>query len=197
MKKPERHLMVDLETFGTKPDSVIRSIGAVVFDPHEDRPIEPHEQLYLNVDLADAMREGLRLDPDTILWWTEQSEAAQKAFKHPVPISLKGALTRLWHFWSKQECFFAWSHGSNFDLVILQNAIDVTRDKPVQKGMSPYPWWFWACRDTRTLFELARYKPKYDRNGPQRTGTHHNALDDALYQVEQVRYCYKKLFQSR
>lgn len=31
------NVMLDLETFGTQPGSVIRSIGAVVFDPFSDK----------------------------------------------------------------------------------------------------------------------------------------------------------------
>lgn len=59
------HCMLDLETFGTKPGSVIRSIGAVMFDL--DGRTGP--EFYRNIDEESCVKAGLTYDPSTVSWW--------------------------------------------------------------------------------------------------------------------------------
>jgi hypothetical protein len=66
---------------------------------------------------------------------------------------------------------YIWCHGANFDEP-LWNA--VCRRLPTF-----IPWKFWNVRCTRTCYYLAQFDPKT----LPRSGTHHNALDDATYQA--------------
>ena len=45
------HGMIDLETLGVEPDSVIITVGAIKFDPYTD--VEPHSGLYLRCDIEE------------------------------------------------------------------------------------------------------------------------------------------------
>ena len=45
------HGMIDLETLGVEPDSVIITVGAIKFDPYSDE--EPHNGLYLRCDIEE------------------------------------------------------------------------------------------------------------------------------------------------
>jgi exodeoxyribonuclease VIII len=75
---------------------------------------------------------------------------------------------------------YVWSHGSNFDIVILENAY---------KAIGQAAWWKYSnVRDTRTLFDLAEHK--YVSKGG------HDALDDAMRQAEAVAYAYNKLMKG-
>ena len=56
------NVMLDLETLGRTYGSVIRSVGAVVFDPYSDRM---GEKFYRNVDRKSCEDVGLKVDPDT------------------------------------------------------------------------------------------------------------------------------------
>ena len=55
------HVMIDLETMGTKHGSPILTIGAVLFDPHEQDNVHSLESrsFLRRVDIADAFTKPL------------------------------------------------------------------------------------------------------------------------------------------
>jgi exodeoxyribonuclease VIII len=169
-----KHLMVDLETCGTTPDTVILTLGAVHFDPWDSGVTD---QIYLKLDLDDQDKLGRKIDAKTIEWWSTQDPAVmEEAFSEDGRIPFADALEQFRKFaWG---CDAFWSHGSIFDLVILENAL-------FQIG-KPLPWQFWQIRDTRTLFDLGHSHdmPKANK---------HNAIEDAIRQVVGVQNVYKKL----
>jgi len=61
-----KHIMIDLETLGTHPNSVIVQIGAVVFDP--ERGAVGYE-FSENVDIQSCLDLGLECDGPTLEWW--------------------------------------------------------------------------------------------------------------------------------
>ncbi|HEY3694103.1 3'-5' exonuclease [Phenylobacterium sp.] len=166
------HVMVDLETFGVQPGSVIVSIGAVAFDPVSS---VAGETFYAVIDPADAQRCGLTLDAKTVLWWLGRSEAARQALTVP-GMPMVAALHAFSAFWRRVGGTRFWGHGGNFDEPLLSAAYRVC-------GIEP-PWQFYDSRCTRTIFDLAGVKP--ERDG----GTHHNALDDAKAQADAVARAY-------
>ena len=59
------HGMIDLETLGVEPDSVIITVGAIKFDPYTD--VEPHSGLYLRCDIEEQSEQlGRTIDDNTI-----------------------------------------------------------------------------------------------------------------------------------
>lgn len=174
------HIMVDLETMGSKPGSAIASIGAVVFDPVAGTL---GDEFYRVVSLASCERAGLSFDAGTIMWWLGQSEAARSALGGGV--ELRGALAEF--FWwiehaAKGGRLRVWGHGGNFDEPLLSAA---------SRAVSlPTPWRYSEGRCTRTLYELAGVE--LDRAAPE-AGVHHNALDDARLQARAVCRAYANL----
>lgn len=162
------HVMLDLETLGKTPGSVIASIGAVAFDPLAGafRP-----EFYAVVDRASCEAVGLEVDPDTLAWWARQSEEARSALAVD-PMPLREALAAFTTWWREMEGERLWSQGANFDEPILAAAYRAC-------GMA-VPWKYHASRDTRTVYELAGVVVERGK------GVHHNALDDALAQVDAV-----------
>jgi hypothetical protein len=167
-------LMVDLETLAVSPDAMILSLGAVHFDP---KGSGYSDSIYFKIDLDDQTELGRKVDPNTIEWWGKQDSAVtEEAFSLNDRISLNDAVTRFHKFaWG---CDTFWSHGSVFDLVIIE---DVYR----QLGKS-VPWSYWSLRDTRTLFDIG-----LDPEMPQ--GEKHNALQDAIRQAIGVQNVYSQL----
>ena len=96
------HVMIDLETLGTLPGSVILSIGAVVFDP--SKPISEciEGQFYCVVNTEDSLRHGLKLNQATLDWWERQSQEAREvlheAASQDTSSHLNMALEMLAHF---------------------------------------------------------------------------------------------------
>jgi len=159
------HVMIDLETLGTTPDSTIIAIGAVYFNPLEVLSQKPCEFFYTNVDWD----QGRRICPSTVRWWLKQSKEAQQALMSE-GIPLKKALENLAE-WLPSYCT-VWGNGSTFDISMLEDAY-------AHKA----PWRYTCVRDVRTVVELA--EDIVDRP-PMMSGVAHNALDDAIHQAKYV-----------
>ena len=168
-------VMVDLETLGTTPGCVILSIGAVAFDR---RAGSLEAEFYVNLDPASCEESGLRVNPQTVEWWSRQSAEARAALETG-QVPLAQALADFTAFFRSVGGRTIWGHGATFDPPVLEAAYRVL-------GLNP-PWKYWAVRDTRTLYELADVAP--DRN----QGVHHNALADALSQARAACRAFEKL----
>lgn len=170
-----RHIMLDLETFGTAPGSVLRSIGAVGFDPHGSG----HEgEFYVNIDRGSCEAVGLTVDLATEKWWAEQSkEANDQLMRGPIPVLTAVKSFHAWYATVGGE--YVWCQGANFDSVLWEQAAKACGAR--------VPWKFWNVRDTRTIYHMARFNEKTMK----RSGTYHNALDDAKHQVACVQEALK------
>lgn len=169
-----RDIMVDLETLGSVPGSAIISIGAVAFDPFTGEVDK--EGFYTAVGMKSCYSHKLTAQVDTLDWWDKQSAEARKALKDAeaknAP-SLQDALTEFQYYltsFGASSHIRVWGNGSDFDNAMLSVCFDRT-------GI-PIPWKFWNNRCFRTLKNLA---PGIKI---ERSGTYHNALDDARTQAE-------------
>jgi len=169
MTKPV-HIMVDLETMGTNSNAPIVSIGAVVFSEKEvtDKVFQQ------NVSLKSCMELGMKPDPDTIMWWLQQSEEARKSLTERRPENLSSVLLsfRCWLLNVSDRGLSGlriWGNGANFDNVILANAY--------RACFLDVPWKHYQDRCFRTFRELhepieqAQYRVEHD------------ALSDAVSQA--------------
>lgn len=172
------HIMLDIETLGTKPGCIVMSVGACTFEPHGDGY---GETFYQNIDphgSRDAY--GLRSDPNTVAWWKDQSEEA-KAHLIPDRISPAEAARQFSKWFKSVDGQQVWCQGANFDAPIMEEIFKVTA---VQ-----VPWKFWNVRDTRTVYDVFCFDP----TSIAREGTYHNALDDAIHQVKCVQEALRSL----
>lgn len=161
------HIMIDLETMGTRPDAPIIAIGAVAFDSEG-----VHDTFYLNVDLQSAVTTGAKIDPRTVMWWLQQSAEARAAFD-TAGVDVSAALDRLSAWFEMQgDLSGVWGNGASFDNTILSESYK-------RVGMTP-PWPFWKDRCYRTV------KSMHPDVLMERSGAHHNALDDARSQAEHL-----------
>lgn len=174
------HIMVDLETWGLVPGSDIRSIGAVVFDPWTGTL---SSEFYVNVVEGERIF-GLTRDPETIKWWSEQSENAQTSLEVS-PKFIRSALQDFSDWWLREQSTEGgeyarfWANGPSFDEQILSACY--------RAGKMERPWSYRAPRDMRTICEAAGGVDL------QFEGTQHNALDDARHQARCVIAAYRKL----
>ena len=169
-------LMIDLETLGTRPGSIVASIGAVEFDAETGMI---GGLFSANIDLDSAERAGLTMDVSTVKWWMKQSDQACETTFNKGDKSLHVALFELTKFAVTVSPKRIWAHSPSFDLVLLEAAYRAIN--------YPFPFRFTQSRDTRTIFDLTGVKP--DRT----TGIAHNALDDALAQADAVIASYRAL----
>lgn len=165
------NVMVDIESLGTNPGSVILSIGAVVFDKEK---VHADRTFYCAIDIDSCLRAGLVVDGPTINWWLQQEKEAQiAAFSNGR--HLHAVLTDFGRWYQDQKADRLWAHGTTFDIGMMEAAHRAVRIK--------VPWSYRDVRDTRLLYEMAketgRYTPTSERGG-------HHALKDAICQAVDV-----------
>lgn len=175
------HVMIDLETMGTSCIAAPMSIGAVVFTMQG----EILEKYHTGIELQSCLDIGMELDVGTVEWWMKQSKENQDRVmglnKKTIRYALDGLIDVLNSSKLNRYMTCMWSHGSIFDMVIVENAFKLLGRKEM--------WWkFSNVRDTRTLFDLAGYK--YTANGG------HDALEDATNQALAVVSAYQQLMKG-
>lgn len=164
-------IMLDLETLGTAPGSAILAIGAVKFGNGVC-----YAEFYQRVDLQGCIDAGLRMDPSTVLWWLQQPDEARLEITKPgIPLAQALQLFSAWvhlqpHGDEKQNDVEVWGNGAAFDNALLDVAYTAAR--------LPRPWRYSNDRCYRTVKNIYLGAAEM-----QRTGTHHNALDDARSQA--------------
>lgn len=201
------HIMIDTETWGTEPGCDIRSIGACVFDPVAGTYSDT-DQFYIACDNPRIQmpawkpyKYDLKRDPQTVQWWSEQSDEAQAAFADPVDLAECLHRFSTWVFRLTDQLYDRhgigkcepspdirlWAHGPQFDASILAVAY-----KAVQL---PVPWHYRAPRDTRTCFDMAGIDDHsaWLEQHPGPLGILHHALDDAICQARAVCGAYARV----
>lgn len=167
------NLMIDLETLGTKPGAVVIAIGACFFEPTTG---QIGEKFYQNIDWQSCVDKGCEIDVDTIHWWMQQSDEARQAILKPGdPLEFVLAAFSEWILQNTQTCY-PWGNGATFDISMIEDLYD--------RCDNLSPWKFWNVRDCRTVEYMA--KGLVDKKSVKREGTHHNALDDAIYQAQYI-----------
>lgn len=168
MDKDAWNIMIDLETMGTSCIAGIMSIGAVKFKLTG----EVEALCHIGVDLQSCVNVNMEIDAGTVMWWLKQSKENQDRLLAIKTVDIKTALQKLFNSFVGLDKYktCVWSHGSNFDTVILENACKLTG--------TPIWWKYTNVRDTRTVFDVANYT--YKAIGK------HDALEDAVSQAEAV-----------
>jgi DNA polymerase III epsilon subunit-like protein len=67
-------IMIDIETLGTEPGSIITSIAAVPFN----RNGEMGKAFYMNIDIQSSIDAGLTINAETLKFWMEQRQDVTK-----------------------------------------------------------------------------------------------------------------------
>jgi hypothetical protein len=169
------HAMIDIETLGTEPGSVVLSVGAVKFDPFNS--IEPNNGKHWMLDVDAQTEKGRIVDESTLAWWGKQEQSIQdRAFsdvgRTDVDVFMKdlnGWLT---------GCEAIWCQGPQFDMVILEDLF-----KNFDHHMN---WFYWQVMDCRTLFKMMPADP---RKAIQENL--HDAQADAHWQAVCVQQFYR------
>lgn len=164
-------IMLDLETLGTAPGSVILSIGAATStDATFDRKI----------DLADSLYRGLNADISTLAWWRQQSsaaweEATRNGERYGLPASLHSLSQWLLVLRAGDgktgERLRLWGDGANFDITMLECAYRACN--------IAVPWSYREVYCYRTLRQLLNSEK------PASTLAH-SAVSDAQAQLEHL-----------
>jgi len=164
-------LMLDIETFGTSPSSVIAQVGACYFDR---RTGEIGGTFLENLDWQESVNFGFKLEVEILRWWFNQSDMARMSITAKPSMSLSQTMVQFKQFSSQAKSI--WCHAT-FDYPLVEIYMKKLRIN--------VPFNYQKVRDIRTLLDLSGLKKK---DFPVRVGTAHTALADCKYQVS---YCVK------
>lgn len=174
-----RIAMLDIETFGLSPDSVVTQIAACFFELATGQIKSIHtwwpsleEQQTRAVDLS------------TIMWWLEQNNAARQSLKAP-----QGFRDKRDNIFNDLKCLLAprdgeefgptvWAKPAMFDLPILTSYFGGKK-----------PWHYRNERDMQTIVRM--YDPASLLAPEKDESQAHNAAYDAKYQCEHLHKVYK------
>lgn len=183
-------VMLDLETMSTDKNAAIISIGACRFDfkkcgevvrddnneiiVDEDGVVKTHngilDTFYVCIDINSCIKRGFHVDADTVKWWAKQSSEARKSLEGKTPLGAALKEFLIWHQkGGRHKSTRMWGNGSDFDNTILDNAF--------RKFGRINTWDYWLNRCYRTIDK------SYGKIHQKKSGTAHNALDDAINQA--------------
>jgi exodeoxyribonuclease VIII len=173
------HVMLDIETLGTRSGSVITSIGAIVFCPHNGPSQASNSRFYQTIDVNSSLKAGLTIDGSTLKWWLKHDPATMnKMFVDT--ISLEKALDMFSSFLNQNggKDLYMWGRSPRFDEGKIQDAYEAIG--------AEIPWDFRREMCVRTIMELT---PGVWETTPS-MGDAHDPIVDALKQIEAVRRAY-------
>lgn len=179
------NVMVDIETFGRRPNGLVVSIGAVRFsttpEDYKAKRIfsgRPEDEFHAVLSLQTASYERRFMqETDTLRWWAEQQPAAYARLLELMKAStldVRGLMQRFMD-WLKPHCDQGCNvigNSPSFDLVLIENACRITE--------VPFEVPYRAETDYRTVTDLVwgEGKPRAGVNGA------HDALFDARFQAQ-------------
>jgi exodeoxyribonuclease VIII len=179
--KDRLHVMVDLETLGTSPNSVILSLGAVFVN------FEGAE-FYKNFSIGSQDPRFFSLSMKTLQWWREQNkEVMLEAFNGK--IHLQDGLS-LFKEWFPADAII-WGNGADFDIAILKYAYE-------HFGLDT-PWSYKNTACLRTIRNMVDMKRVYEAVAEQTKDEPlqaHQALHDAKHQALQLREIFNLLLEE-
>jgi len=177
----EVHVMIDIETLGTRPDAVVLSVGAVAFRPFAttgEFVLVEKAEFHRFLDIDEQVRDGRTIDVDTIKFWLHNKGTLVSILLEEQN-SQFDMLSGLRQFLEVYKPKRLWARGPQFDQVILENMISANNLPPL--------WEYWRWMDMRTLVRISDAVICEDDASAirQMTGPRvkHDALDDAKNQA--------------
>jgi len=184
----QHHILIDIETLGRRPGSIVLSIGAVRFTWEEGIV----DRYYQVIDPANAGSFNLTAEAETVAWWMQQDEAARAVFasgQDKVDVERALACLNRWSKgWHGIEFSTVYGNSPAFDLSILEEIYSRCYQNP-----------FWTYQQERCVrTELEMYKRvgvnvpavrRVVKDGVARGMVKHHALADAEYEAELLLAC--------
>lgn len=180
--KKFKNVMIDTETLGRTPGSVVRSVAAVEFDPKTG---ETGRQKVWKIDLTDSMQYGFKVEASTLKWWMMQSDEARREFVEGSETPLEDFFEEFMEFLAdtdEEKDFTLWCLQLDFDVAMLRSMYSWYNLNVYRCDEEVRPWNFRKVRDVRP------YMDALDSAGllPPKISDRHTPLADCLAQINYV-----------
>lgn len=206
--KKKLHIMLDIETLGTKPGSIILSVaykafslngeGAELGRPSGAEPSGKSEGTVAesrHISLLSSLMYHMTSDFDTEEWWKAQSEEAKlsAALGQKASEPMENVMLDLYYIFNELNQNFDvyyWGRGvGSFDIPILEEAMRrVHEDKRDGEFRSPFK--FYKTMDVRSIVNFC----KFTGLEIEKKDTPHVASADVDKQIEEIQNVYNAIF---
>lgn len=192
----------DLETLGTKLNSIVTEISAVGFDFNTGKA---EAEFTVHLDIDAQVGRGRQVSAGTLAFWFSQSEEAREKIKlsskefceangHPRPLSLHLALCQLSEFIRNYSSTWAYETGKSAEPLVWGNGISFDLGKVInlyETTNLEVPWKYWAECDARTMCHLApNIKNAFFKDFQ---GIQHYGLDDCKHEMRYLCAIYNEV----
>lgn len=182
LKEDDGHVMIDLETLGLRPGSIIATLGAQPFNVRTGQ-FNVNDAFYKRIDLPSCEQIGMTVDVSTLQWWNDPSRdslSREEVFGTKDRRYILSAVLQEFSTWFKQGKYqYIWAKDPDFDCVLLIAAFE-------KLGIpGAVPWKYFNQRSVRTVRHLATMKNPDAYKIVSGPVTHH-ALADCHVQIQEV-----------
>lgn len=195
--------VVDWETIGTTPDSVVLSLAFTPFKRDELKTFQEYidDTYYWKFELSHQIELGRVTNQSTLDWWEKQDPEVKNSQFEPTPddVDLVTMLREL-----KAACqehnitnkSMGWCRGTSFDFPIFTNIIDQVKDQipPDEMKLNGafFPCAFWNQRDIRSYIAGLMVDPELTRvplpKGSIDGFKHHDPIHDCARAILHIKY---------
>lgn len=196
--KENKFVVIDIETLGTTPDSIIVDLSAVWFNPNErnDHQDLMNQSFNVKFSVSQQKKLGFNVSKGTLDWWKNQDKKAQKMImpaKYDHKISEGFDAFKLWctenGIYRKKDVQWFSRGGTVFDFPIIENKFVYITNQEVYNDYTP--WFFWTVNDVRTVIRTATLdfsKTELDVSDAldMESITLHNSIDDCILEAAQL-----------
>ena len=185
--------MIDIETLGSREDSVILSLACIYFDPtQKPSPDQLRKDcFFIKFDVKDQVENYKRkIQKDTIEWWNKQCDLAKKKsfVRKSTDVSLIDGIQQFKLWVSEKDTNkkdWIWARGSLDEFVL----------KSVESQLNVEPTFTYnRWRDVRTAIDLlynqtnGYCKVNYDGFDASLNIIKHNPIDDCVFDIMMLLY---------
>lgn len=176
----KNHVMIDCETLGLSPRSLLRSVEAVVFDPQNGTVIKSASW---KINMADSLNAGFIIEAATLKFWLMETDEARKAFVSGKEYTISQFVSSFTHFFeSLKGETMVYSLQADFDMGFLRsyfmaNAMRKNRDT------------FTLPFDRTCIFDVRNYLRYLQKKGIEitRSSAKHDPHNDCIWQIQVIK----------
>lgn len=168
--KIAKHIIIDIETLGRRNDAAITQVGVVIADENfnvlDERLIQINPKVWSTCDRT--------FTGETLLWWMNQKNSPVSDTSTDNVNGYQTAIFTLDVIFKRYNTddTIVWTKGT-MDLFCIKDLCEYFN--------MDTPWKFWQPRDIRTAKEFVKEWKTIENNNA------HNALDDALTELEELK----------
>ena len=181
--------MLDIETLGTEPDSIVTELGIYTFSKNESYT---SASLYGRVGITDQIRVGRTMSSSTLKWHFEKNAVNFLEYIDADKSNIDDALSALKLFVEAEKrkmpgCkIYIWANSPTFDIIILKDLYK-SLGYPIEETIFNEDLFkYQTIMDYRTIVKLIDKEDldliKQEVESESEEGSYHNALYDAIHQ---------------